>query len=292
MTSVRKEYLHRFHLYATEALCMAGTASAVCDGLKSIAKVAKSSCEAFQFLQDTYKKAPKVDTEPLSHMATNFTDVFNLLEPVVLLQECVIGDKDGRKPWHYFADKSYPKGLNWMVKKTKSCTKFAKYLHTMRVVNLTRVLLPFTMIKLVCDVASATIVVVDRGILIKQSLDSTAKLERRIVKWELRKDTFPETYVSRKLLNLKDRIRGEEKIRRKCAFKIACAVGLLALTILCVIALAIQLPWLNAALLGLGVGFNLMGVYKSVKSIAMKYFLGQQNKLKPQPRFIEKGIGN
>lgn len=268
----RRDHYNKVRIYAAQAMVMAGFVSTTCDGLKAIAKVAKSGSEAIKYIHETYDKTPSDGLISVNNIASNFTGIFNIFEPLVIVQDLVFGDKEGKKPWEYFQGKTYPKGAMWVFKRTKSATKFAKFLHSMQVVNLARMLGPFATLKLVCDLAQCIISLIDRSIVLKSSLDSSAKLERRLVKWEARKaDGYAEENVcTDKIQSINDRIKSEETVRKKCGFKIACKIALLALTIFCIIALVVQWPWLNFALLALGFAFNLVGVYKFVTTLLQK----------------------
>lgn len=248
--------IDKLKYYTAHALYMATAVSMTCDGLKAIAKVTKSSIETFKY----FKEAP-AGIKSIDAVASNFTSAFNFLEPAILIYDCVIGDKTGKRPWE---QAKTTKKVTWVIKRIKGGTKFAKLMHSSELISISVALTPIAIAKLVLDFIGSSIKLVDRGIAWNDSRLQCEKFSRRIEKWELRKINHERELdtCNDKLESLDARVKSELKTRRMHAFKTACAVGLLVLTILGFVALISQLPFLNLALIGIGLGSNMAKSYK------------------------------
>jgi len=273
MTTLNKKNLSLFKACTSQAMFMAGVAQTTCGGVKKVAKLTKSACDALKKIHETYKKVPNKAILSANNAASRFTDVLSFLEPVILVKECTYGEKNGIRPWEHFRRRgSCGKGVSWALKKTKGTAKLAKRLHSLQVVNLTFALTPFVVLGVICDLGTSTIKMVNKGVEFKKSWDTSIKLQGRLIKWNGRVNQadFTAEICKEKLEKINDKIRAQEKIKKRCAFKIACAIGLWVLTIFCIIALVVQMPYLNLALLAIGFGCNLSSAMKLGAEILFK----------------------
>lgn len=265
---------------------MADAAQAACDGIKKVAKLTKSACGALKQIHEAYKKVPSKALLSANNAASTFTDALNFLEPIILAKECTYGDKNGIRPWEHFQGKgSYSEGVSWALRKTKGTAKLAKHLHSLQVVNLTFALTPFVMVGVICDLGTSTIKMVNKGMEFKKSWDTSIKLKGRLTKWSGRINhvDFDAELCKAKIDKINEKIVAQEKIKKRCAFKIACAIGLWALTIFCMIALVVQLPYLNLALIAIGFACNLSSAMKLGAEILFKNKKTQTQLTVPAP---------
>lgn len=259
--------------YTGQAMFMAGVAESTCDGIKKVAKLTKSACETLKHIHEVYEKVPSKAILSADHAASKFTEVLGFLEPVILIKDCTFGDKNGIRPWEHFQGKgSCAKGLSWALKKTKGTAKLAKRLHSMQMVNLTFALTPFVVLGVICDLGTSTIKMVNKGAEFKQSWDTSLKLKGRLSKWSgrINQIDFDAELCKAKIDKINNKIAAQDKIKKRCAFKTACAIGLWVLTIFCIIALIVQIPYLNFALLTIGFACNLTSAMKLGADILFK----------------------
>lgn len=154
------------------------------EGLKVVAKIVKGSTEVIKNFQKSSGGLVNPTVCNIHAAATNLNGVLAVFEPIVIIKELVVGDKEGKRPWDYFKKgATIPKGLSWTFKKTGACIEFTKYLHTLQAINVATHLTGLSVVKSCCDIGFATMTIIDRGLAIHQANKSIDGFKGKRENW-------------------------------------------------------------------------------------------------------------
>lgn len=171
-----------------------GSVVSTSEGLKTLAKITRSSAEAVRLLQQTYSGSANPMAASMHMAANNLHNMLSVFDPVIIIKELVAGDQEGKRPWDYFKERTtIPKGLSWVLKKTSICIEFTKYLHNIQAINIAASLTPCNMIKNLCDIGFASITILDRGLIIHKANRSIAHFKEKHEKWSSIKRNYENT---------------------------------------------------------------------------------------------------
>lgn len=211
-TGINKEN-NLINSFVEKSLLLLSTIVTTSEGLKALAKITKSSTEAIRKIQECYFNGASPLAINFNQVAANLNGVLTLFEPILIMKELILGDKEGQHPWNHFKEfSSSHKGLSWIFKKTAASIEFAKYIHNLQAINIASTIFRLNVLKSICDIGFATITMIDKGLTIQKAEITILKLKEKQLKWINRKRDW--------LTNNQDGNYNLEAIKATCYLKL------------------------------------------------------------------------